>query len=854
MSYHSICTAVLLLLAAAACADGRTWRARVGNQQVEAEFVELRGSDVILKRADGKQIQVPLEKLSLEDVRYVEARTKASKDGDLPYRYGFKPGVTYNYAYRLDARLKEDSDDDAFWLYGGVGYTALPKEEANKADDAPWLDVDYHGSLYMKGSGKFKMGSEGAISHLNKTEHESLVINTRGEYISGKYDVSVPFMFTPLSLLPLDPLADYETSWVHQDSIRVATKRIDAPDRTSFFPYFRRPIVIRTPRGPNRDPFSSRSTPKTTVESERAATERCEYRWGEVTDKHRMLHRRYELKSVDGEFQANYDSVITFDREQHIPLRMEGDGTIQTSSDDTTAKTSVRFAYHLTNADAWRASESTRLIPNLFEVLDEARSLKLLEKLQNGTGNQRRDLMYYIKTLQPADYQAEIAAEIAKALGSEDFWQRYAAAQSIRRWATEKEAPAIIEAVKRGGRGEYYNWLLVAAGKFPSPEAAEAVAAALPAHLNAATAALIEMGPIAEDAVIKLAESSDGRVRWHAATILGVIGTEKSLPVLSELTSDGFISAKQSAEKAHKYLQARQAEPPAEVPPAATAPKDLVEPSDEQEAAKAAIKKLGGKIKTDSDNNVVEVSFLWKPVADADLEHVKAFTKLETLNLNCESFARNQITDAGLVHVVGLKNFRRLYLGDTAVSDIGLRNVRELKNLEALNLSGTKITDAGLEHLTELTQLKDLLVDHTEVTGAGLKHLKGLVKLESLYLQTTKIDDAGLEHLKGLTELERLALDHTKTSDAGLQYLKGMTKLKSLTLQNTRVTDSGLRNLAGLSALEELQLRWTRVSDAGLEHLSGLTKLKLLVLDFTDVTDAGVKKLQQALPDCITSP
>jgi len=842
------------LLAAAACADGRTWHARVGSQQVEAEFVELRGSDVILKRADGKQIQVPLEKLSLEDVRYVEARTKGSKDGDLPFRYGFKPGLTYNYAYRLDARLKEDSDDDAFWLYGGVGYTPLPHDEPEGSDDASWLDVDYHASLYMKGSGKFKMGSDGAMSHLNKAEHSSLVLNTRGEYISGKYDVSVPFMFVPLSQLPLDPLADYETSWIHEDTIKVVTKRVDAPGRAPFYPYFRRPIVIRTPRGPNRDPFSARSAPKTTVESERAATERCEYRWGEATAEHCLLHRRYELKSVDGEFEATYDSVITFDREQRIPLRMEGDGTIQTSSNDTTAKTSVRFAYHLTNADAWRASECTRLIPNLFEVLDEARSRKLLEQMQNGTGNQRRDLMYYIKTLRPAEYQAEIAAEIAKALGSEDFWQRYAAAQSIRRWATEKEAPAIIEAVKRGGKGEYYNWLLVAAGKFPSPEAAEAVAAALPAHLNPATAALIEMGPIAEDTVIKLAESSDGRVRWHAATILGVIGTDKSLPVLSKLTSDGFISAKQGAEKAHKYVQARQAGPPAEVPPVAAVPRNPVEPGDGQEAARAAIEKLGGKIKTDSDNNVIEVSFLWKPVADADLEHVKGFTKLECLNLNCESFARNQITDAGLEHIVGLKNLRRLYLGDTNVSDFGLKHVKEFKGLEALNLSGTGVGDAGLEYLKELSQLRDLLLDHTQVTGAGLEHLKGLVKLQSLYLHTTKIDDAGLENLKGMTELERLALDHTKITDAGLQHVQGLTKLKCLTLKNTGVTDAGLKNLAGLSDLEELQLRWTRVSDAGLEHLKGLTKLQLLVLDFTDVTDAGIERLQQALPNCTTSP
>lgn len=111
--------------------------------------------------------------------------------------------------------------------------------------------------------------------------------------------------------------------------------------------------------------------------------------------------------------------------------------------------------------------------------------------------------------------------------------------------------------MKRGGDGDYYNWVLVAAGRFPSAEAAEAVAAAFPKNLEPATAALIEMGPVAEDATVKLAASSDGNVRRYAAAILGKIGTEKSLAVLSKLKSDDYAPAKQSAEKAYSFLRAR---------------------------------------------------------------------------------------------------------------------------------------------------------------------------------------------------------------------------------------------------------------------------------------------------------
>ena len=48
------------------------------------------------------------------------------------------------------------------------------------------------------------------------------------------------------------------------------------------------------------------------------------------------------------------------------------------------------------------------------------------------------------------------------------------------------------------------------------------------------------------------------RVRHHAAGILGVIGTEKCLPALSKLESDGYTPAKEAAQKAYKYVRARQ--------------------------------------------------------------------------------------------------------------------------------------------------------------------------------------------------------------------------------------------------------------------------------------------------------
>lgn len=61
-----------------------------------------------------------------------------------------------------------------------------------------------------------------------------------------------------------------------------------------------------------------------------------------------------------------------------------------------------------------------------------------------------------------------------------------------------------------------------------------------------------------------------------------------------------------------------------------------------------------------------------------------------------------------------------------------------------LFLNETKITDAGLLHLQGLKQLWCLGLSHTPVTDAGLRHLHGMQKLGQLELEDTKVTDTGL--------------------------------------------------------------------------------------------------------------
>ncbi|HUE74335.1 MAG TPA: SHD1 domain-containing protein [Pirellulaceae bacterium] len=74
MRIAKLLAAILFLLLALQtnAAWARKWTARTGNFTVEAELVDVTGGNTILKKEDGTTISVPLEKLSLADVRYIQ--------------------------------------------------------------------------------------------------------------------------------------------------------------------------------------------------------------------------------------------------------------------------------------------------------------------------------------------------------------------------------------------------------------------------------------------------------------------------------------------------------------------------------------------------------------------------------------------------------------------------------------------------------------------------------------------------------------------------------------------------------------------------------------------------------------
>ena len=77
----AIVTGALLFAATGRSGEMRTWKASTGNFSTEAELIEMTGGNAVrLKKKDGHEITVPLDRLSAEDQVYARAHAGGSSD------------------------------------------------------------------------------------------------------------------------------------------------------------------------------------------------------------------------------------------------------------------------------------------------------------------------------------------------------------------------------------------------------------------------------------------------------------------------------------------------------------------------------------------------------------------------------------------------------------------------------------------------------------------------------------------------------------------------------------------------------------------------------------------------------
>ncbi len=173
-----------------------------------------------------------------------------------------------------------------------------------------------------------------------------------------------------------------------------------------------------------------------------------------------------------------------------------------------------------------------------------------------------------------------------------------------------------------------------------------------------------------------------------------------------------------------------------------------------------------------------------------------------------------------------LRALRELDLRKGA-NDAELAQLPDLPHLEELSLSsaaGAHITDAGLAHLAGLTNLRRLWVGNSRVTDRGLVPLRGMSRLEFVCLQGGLTTGEGLSHLAGATHLRHLKLLACGITDAGIEQIIKHANLKSLTIRSCRATAPALDRLAGLNQLSYLSLGARLLSDDEKQRLRNLMR------------------------------
>jgi hypothetical protein len=121
-------------------------------------------------------------------------------------------------------------------------------------------------------------------------------------------------------------------------------------------------------------------------------------------------------------------------------------------------------------------------------------------------------------------------------------------------------------------------------------------------------------------------------------------------------------------------------------------------------------RELGGLFS--SDFSVASIYF--NSLTDADLKNLQGRLE-EQPDLKVLVLRGTQVTDAGLVHLQGLKKLDLLHLGNTQVTDAGLSHLQGLTQLRSLDLAGTQVTEEGVSRLREA--LPDCRIGWDEEAG-----------------------------------------------------------------------------------------------------------------------------------------
>ena len=591
-----MCRIVPLVLALAMAATtpalARKWSSRSGSFRVEAELLDVRDGNAVLKKDDGSEVVVPLGKLSLADIRYIDGVLKSAEAGlgikhandavptvapaaasppaasgkaerpsasaamsgaaSRSFRYDWRPGQAFTYRVKMEVQLatgpeqvlrtirytvKSVSPDGSAEI---TFFETVVRSSNGKVVSASPYPVPSHFSpIYTRS--RYSLGRYSTTS----TPAEVVKIDRYGRILGMEGGAHFPFFLGRAAHLPFEPLSALaENPWTVATDIAFKMSTIDwLPN--SMLAKFRR--------------------------EELPGREKSFFSIAGADSKQLSVRKTYEASSaaqVEGRPQValSGESELTFERRRGLFSSAKMKVRVAMHDGAVLLEVPLQVSFELGSeaeeaqlkADAEKAKkESEDRVKDANRPLTVADLQQIVKDLNSGDLQKVSAAEIRLAVKKPEATDRKVIAALEALLKHENAPVRAAAARFLAHCATTDNVPALVKMLDSDSALIRAD-ALIALGRLKATTAIDRIAQQVSLDPFQAGHALREMGPAAEPAALKLLTHGDRKAREQACQVLSQIGTKKSLPALEKAQKGGDRMMQIFAEQAIKSIQHRQ--------------------------------------------------------------------------------------------------------------------------------------------------------------------------------------------------------------------------------------------------------------------------------------------------------
>ncbi len=374
-----------------------------------------------------------------------------------------------------------------------------------------------------------------------ESERGKLLMSERGELIDATGSVQVPFMFGPVGMLVVEPLAAAdERTWQTQRATAL-TQIIGEQSSNS--------LSMRSRR--RRSPFASQTKVLITPAIETANYEVASTNGDLVSIRKRYVFQTLQPQGTPPIAQMTGDGTITFNRAKGFAEKMEFKATLVRSVNSLSVTVPLSLEWHRldqatlekTRAQAQANLESAKQAAAERAARDAApptpkRVDDVLKELRTAKDwPQRMGPLTALEKMQPInERRAQVTKAVEPLMRDGNAAVRDRAIHIMGRWGTKETVAILVKMLEQLDSG-IRRATIEALGQIADASAARQLADLMSeqSDRNAAANALKKMGPIAEPMVIGLLKNKDKLVRHEACQILSAMGGPKSVAALKRV-------------------------------------------------------------------------------------------------------------------------------------------------------------------------------------------------------------------------------------------------------------------------------------------------------------------------------